>query len=71
LKRYWAAGAFAIFIVVAIGTYYIQISMNRLPEFRLERLEGDPAEAANLVLKGNYRADRYNRYTDQADISAL
>lgn len=66
MKRYWAAALFAVFIVGAIGSYYIQAASDRLPTFRLETLEGDGSEAAHLMLRGQYENEPYFEAVDVA-----
>ncbi|MDB4867619.1 MAG: hypothetical protein JWR03_1952 [Cohnella sp.] len=54
MKRLWAAAAFAVFIAISIGTYYVQASISRLPQFKLVKLDGDEAEATPLVISAQY-----------------
>lgn len=47
MKRYVLSIVLTLFIVISIGTYYIQASI-KLPDFRLETVEGDAEFASNL-----------------------
>lgn len=53
MRRYWLTIVLVPFIVLCIGTYYIQAE-SRYPEFVLQKQEGDEKEAAFVLLRGQY-----------------
>ncbi|MCI3920071.1 hypothetical protein MO973_07495 [Paenibacillus sp. TRM 82003] len=54
VKRYALPFALGAFVLVALGAYYVHGATDRLPEFRLATVEGDPAEASGLKLSGSF-----------------
>ncbi|WP_338554418.1 hypothetical protein [Paenibacillus sp. KS-LC4] len=54
MKRYITTLALVLLAAAGFSTYYAFGSADHLPEYRLETLEGDANEAANLVLDGSY-----------------
>ncbi|MFD2414015.1 hypothetical protein [Paenibacillus rhizoplanae] len=54
MKRYTITGALVLLIVASLGTYYAYGAELRLPEYQLQTLEGDSAEAAPVNLLGSY-----------------
>ncbi|ANY65859.1 hypothetical protein BBD42_04795 [Paenibacillus sp. BIHB 4019] len=54
MKRYITTLALVLLAAAGFSTYYAFGSADHLPEYRLETLEGDVNEAANLVLVGSY-----------------
>ncbi|MGG4142666.1 hypothetical protein ABEW34_06000 [Paenibacillus algorifonticola] len=54
MKRYLTTLALVLLAAAGFSTYYAFGSADHLPEYRLETLEGDANEAANLVLVGSY-----------------
>ncbi|WP_342478090.1 hypothetical protein NYE24_03880 [Paenibacillus sp. FSL H7-0350] len=54
MKRYAITCALILLIVVSLGTYYAFGAELRLPEYRLQTIEGDPSIAAKLTLSGSY-----------------
>lgn len=54
MKRYITTLALVLLAAAGFSTYYAFGSADHLPEYRLETLEGDANEAANLVLVGSY-----------------
>lgn len=59
MRKYLAAAIFAAFTVCTISIYYVQASLERLPQFRLETVSGDESEGNALVLRGAYRSGEY------------
>lgn len=59
MRKYLAAAIFAAFTVCTISIYYVQASLERLPQFRLETVSGDESEGRALVLRGTYRTGEY------------
>ncbi|WP_201004553.1 hypothetical protein [Paenibacillus glycanilyticus] len=54
MKRYAITIALVLIIGASLGTYYTLGTDLHLPEYRLQTLEGNPAEAAGLTLTGSY-----------------
>ncbi|WP_256757991.1 hypothetical protein [Cohnella sp. WQ 127256] len=54
MKRYLLSVILGVFIVVGIGAYYVNGAMDRLPEYKLSTLEGNPDEAQMVKLSGSY-----------------
>lgn len=54
MKHYGITIALVLLIGASLGSYYAFGSNLHLPEYRLQTIEGDPAEAANLTLLGSY-----------------
>lgn len=59
MKRYWKLMTLTVFIVVIIGTLFIQASLAKssLPEFIIEHKNGNPAEVNPLTIIGDYVTD--------------
>jgi len=66
VKRYLATAAFAAFIACTIGIYYVQASLERLPQFRLTTVDGDDAEGKPLSFRTYFRN---GAYTERLDIA--
>lgn len=54
IKRYAVTLALVLLVAASLGTYYAYGANRHLPEYRLQTLEGDPAEAAALSVDGSY-----------------
>lgn len=54
MRRYAVTCALIVLIAASLGTYYAYGAELRLPEYRLQTLEGDPAQAAKLTVLGSY-----------------
>jgi hypothetical protein len=54
MKRYAITIALVLLIAASLGTYYAFGADLRLPEYRLQTIEGDQADAAELTLFGSY-----------------
>lgn len=54
MKRYAVTLALVLLVAASMGTYYAYGANPHLPEYRLQTLEGDPAEAAALTLEGSF-----------------
>jgi len=67
VKRYLAIAAFAAFIACTIGVYYVQASLERLPQFRLATLDGDAAEGKSLVFGAIFRNGAYSERLEITD----
>ncbi len=67
MKRYLATAAFAAFIACSIGVYYVQASLERLPQFRLATLSGDAAEGKSLVFGAMFRNGAYSERLEITD----
>lgn len=62
MKRYWFSIALPLFVAASIGTYYVGAATRDLPDYRLEKVEGDAKEAANLVFDGVDKRPQNVRY---------
>jgi hypothetical protein len=58
MKRYSLSIIIVALIVAGIGTYYVQGTMDRLPEYKLTRIEGSAEEGARIELSGAYGGRR-------------
>ena len=54
MKRYWLSIVLAVLIVVSLGIFYIESSLNSLPSFTLAKIEGDEKQAAAVVVQGSF-----------------
>lgn len=54
MKRYVITIVLVLLIGTSFGTYYALGADLHLPEYRLQTIEGDPTEAADLTLLGSY-----------------
>ncbi|NQX47850.1 hypothetical protein HQN87_21225 [Paenibacillus tritici] len=54
MKRYMITSALILLILASLGTFYAYGAELRLPEYKLQTLEGDLAEASKLTLLGSY-----------------
>ncbi len=54
MKRYWLSIVLVVLIVVSLGIFYIESSLNSLPSFTLAKLEGDEKQAAAVVVQGKF-----------------
>jgi len=54
MKSYAITIALVLLIAASLGTYYAFGADLHIPEYRLQTIEGDPAEAAELTLLGSY-----------------
>jgi|GEM_PF-6188877 hypothetical protein len=54
MKRYAITIALVLLIGASFGTYYALGADLHLPKYRLQTVEGNPAEAADLILSGSY-----------------
>lgn len=54
MKRYAITLALVLLIAASLGVYYAYGAGRLLPEYRLQTLEGDPAEASGVTLFGSY-----------------
>lgn len=54
MKRYKITGALILLIMASLGTFYAYGAELRLPEYQLQTIEGDLAEASKLTLLGSY-----------------
>ncbi|RED66308.1 hypothetical protein [Cohnella lupini] len=54
MKRYLLSILLGTFILAAVGTYYVHGALVELPQYKLETIEGDPSEIANVDFSGNY-----------------
>jgi hypothetical protein len=54
MKRYWTSILLVPVIVLCIGTYYIQAAAFGLPQFVIEKQEGDENAADGVDLSGQY-----------------
>lgn len=66
MKRYLATAAFAAFIACSIGVYYVQASLERLPQFRLATVSGNASEGNSLRLESMFR---HGAYSERLDIT--
>lgn len=64
MKRYLATAAFAAFIVCSIGVYYVQASLERLPQFRLAMVNGEEAEGKPLMLRTQFLNGAYSEFIE-------
>jgi hypothetical protein len=55
MKRYWKLAVLVPFIVLCIGTYYVEASGGNDPEYYLKLLGGNEKEASQVSLQANYR----------------
>jgi hypothetical protein len=54
MKRYWKIALLVPFIVLCIGTYYINAASLSYPDYYLKLQAGDEKEAAGISLQANY-----------------
>ncbi|AIQ58781.1 hypothetical protein [Paenibacillus borealis] len=54
MKRYTITSTLILLIMASLGTYYAYGAELRLPEYQLQTIEGDLAEASKLTLLGSY-----------------
>ncbi len=54
MKRYWMTLLFSLLAIGGISVYYSMGSVDHLPDFKLEALEGDPDELGAVSLTGTY-----------------
>ena len=54
MKRYWLSIVLVVLIVVSLGNFYIESSLNSLPSFTLAKIEGDEKQAAAVVVQGSF-----------------
>lgn len=54
MKRYLLTALLGAFIVVAICTYYVYGAMEKLPEYKLNTIEGSPTELDVIEINGWY-----------------
>jgi hypothetical protein len=55
MKRYWKIAVLVPFILLSIGTYYINAANSlSFPDYYLKLQAGDEKEAAGVSLQGNY-----------------
>ncbi|WP_239616638.1 hypothetical protein [Cohnella mopanensis] len=54
MKRYWLSALLGVFVVAAIGTYYVYGTMERLPDYKLNTIEGNPQEMDKVEINGWY-----------------
>lgn len=57
MKRYWLSIVWVPFIVVCLGTFYIQAAAQVPPNFVLTKVEGDEKEAAGISMYGSYESN--------------
>jgi hypothetical protein len=55
MKRYWKLAVLVPFIILCIGTYYVEASGGNGPEYYLKLLAGNEKEASQVSLQANYR----------------
>lgn len=56
MKKYWFLIVISIVMIASIGTFYIQsvLAGSNMPEFTIEKQQGDEKEIASLSMTGNY-----------------
>jgi hypothetical protein len=54
MKRYWKIALLVPFIVLCIGTFYLDAAGNSYPEYYLKLEAGDEKEAAGITVHANY-----------------
>lgn len=59
--RYAWVGALALLSIIALGVYYGYASDERLPNFHLETVKGDPSIGTEIRLDGSYVGRKGNR----------
>jgi hypothetical protein len=54
MKRYWKVAVLVPFIVLCIGTYYINAASTSYPDYYLKTQAGDEKEVSGISLQANY-----------------
>lgn len=54
MKRYWLSITLVVFIVLCVGTFYIQATASHLPEFVLIKQQGAEEEVEGVLVRGLY-----------------
>ncbi|CAM3640024.1 hypothetical protein COLU111180_00700 [Cohnella lubricantis] len=62
MKRYAVTLALVLLMAASLTTYYAYGAKLRLPEYRLQTLEGDPAEGAELRIEGSFVGGKGSYY---------
>ncbi|WP_027093878.1 hypothetical protein [Cohnella thermotolerans] len=62
MKRYSITLVLVLLVVVALGSYYAFGADERLPQYKLTALEGDPQEAEGLELSGSFGGRMWSKF---------
>ena len=64
MKRYWKSILISLAIVVAIGSYYVQLAWASKNDvsFKIETISGNKEEIENRILQASYQSGNINRW---------